>query len=312
MLELVATLRGHGPDNPEIGDRLNELATLLQADSDATVEQRSVHAVLAAEYFVDHDFGKAASYAHQAIDLLHKSSDASDAAMILAKIARIDFIAGDCASSLALATQGAAAAHASNAAAGAGDGGNTTLPSLSEVLGRSYRCLDRVPEAERHLRAALEGSRKFFGNDDMETVRIQARLADFLLTTRSAPEGAALLEQAESSLRQYAGATTSRMYLEALASVGHALLSNQQPAQAKTHLAKILQLRANITASPNLAEVLRDLARAKYALQQPDDAAKDLERAVTMRVKSGLRNVVLDSEEARLRQAIALQRSATH
>lgn len=306
LLILSVTLRGYSPDHPHIEAVLDEAASLLELHrADASAEQRGDHAVLAAEYFADRDFNKARAYAHRAADLLRNAPGSDDVSMVLSKAARIDLRAGACDAALATATEGVRAAHGLTAQAQAGNGGNTALGTLLEVQGLASWCLGDATAAEKHLREAHQSSDKIFGAQDMETVRIQARLADVLLARGQTTEATQRLDQAERVLRDYDAKDSSRLHTEALAAVGHAQMHAGQPAAALNKLEQVLTLRASISASPSVAEVLRDKARALLALKRPAEAARALESALAMREKSGLKNPTVEQEEALLRTQIA-------
>ncbi len=302
LLMLAAALRGASPDHPQIGATIEEAGTVLGALGDASAELQGVHAVLAAEYYADRDFRRASAYAHQAAELLRQASESSDISMVLGKAAKIDLQAGDCASARALAIEGIAAANAETAKGQAGQGGNTALPLLFEVRGRADWCLGDLPAAEARLRQAYQSSQTIFGDTDTETLRIQARLADLLLASGRNEQGNALLENAALTLGRHDRQDKSRLHIEALASVGAAQLRAGRNELALANLSQVLNLRSGVTASPAVAEVLRDSARALLALKRPAPAAQALEQAVAMRAKSGLQSEKIDLEEKSLRQ----------
>ena len=306
LLVLVASLRGWSPDDPRIGPLLNEAGTLLEHGNNNS-EVQAVHAVLAAEYFADREFAKAYSYAHRAAELQRTAApDSNDVAMVLAKAARIDLQAGDCTNAARLAAEGVVAAHASTAKGEAGSGGNVVLAPLQEVQGRAAWCQGDRPAAQAHLREALVSARKFFGDGDTETVRIQARLAEALMAIDpGSTEGAELLRQAEQVLGTHNNQDRSRLYLESLAAVGRAQFQAGYPNAAVLNLNKFLALRAGVTASPAVAEALRVKALALGALHRNAEASTALEEAIAMRARSGLKSQAIDREEADLRRVLA-------
>jgi serine/threonine-protein kinase len=306
LLVLVAALRGSDPDDARIEPALNEAGNILERQKNPANDLVVVHAVLAAEYFADRDFPKALTYSHRAADLQRTATDGSDVATVMVRAARVDFQAGDCADAAKTAAEGLVAADASTAKGEAGNGGNMTLASLQEVYGRAAWCQGDLPSAEKHLRAAVQSAQKIFGDDDMETVRITARLADFLMANRPGNEGSDLLSHAKLTLRKHDADHKSRLYIEALAAMGHTELRARQNALALDDLSQALKLRSSVTASPAVAEMLRDQSRALLALQRPADAAQALERAKAMREKSGIKNATLEQEESALRNQIAL------
>jgi serine/threonine-protein kinase len=306
LLVLVTTLRSSAPDDARIEPALNEAGNILERQRNPGNDLVVVHAVLAAEYFADRNFPKAFAFAHRAADLQRTATDGSDVAAVMVRAARVDFQAGDCAGAAKTAAEGLVAADASTAKGEAGNGGNMMLAPLQEINGRAAWCLGDLASAEKHLRAAAQTAQKIFGDDDTETVRIQARLADFLLANRPGHEGSDLLSRANLVLRKHDADDKSRLYIEALAAVGHTQLRAGQNAPALRDLSQALKLRSNVTASPAVAEILRDQSRALLALQRPADAAQALERAATMREKSGLKSAALEQDEALLRSQIAL------
>ncbi len=304
QLQLAVALRDVSPDHPQIGKVLDVADAILDQRHETQGERRSIHSALAADYYADRDFPRAVDYARRAAALMRQTPDSGDFAIVLAKDARIELQAGNCDDARTAAAEAITVAKKQEGTRKAGDGSNTVYGALHEALGLADRCLGDVPAGATHLQQALNASRAAFGDNDTETLSIQAHLADILLVNGRGAQAATELAQASALLDKHNPQDTSRLYLNALAALGKAQVRAGQFEPALANLTKVVSIRAGVDASVAVAEVLRDQARALVALHRVKEAKQSLEQAVTMRAKSGLQSTKLDQEEAELRREI--------
>ncbi len=290
-------LRSVSIDNPDQRQAFEE----ADATAKTAIDQPALRGVvlsIASEYFADYDFFRALGDAHQALALGHGSDEF---AAISIAAAKADLGAGDFARAKAEAEAGIAEGMAYNARAGEGNGSFMQLPVLYECLARAEDALGDMAGAEAHLRQAMQGISKVFGEGDREVLSIQARLALFLLSHGKAAEGNALLAQTTRLLAK-PSTGSSRHAFSALAVTGAAQAEAGRFREALATLTKALAMRAStIDASPSIAEVLRVQSRALIGLGRRAEAAQVLARAVAMREKAGIQAPAMLREEAMLR-----------
>jgi len=295
-------LRSVSIDNPEQRQAFEEADAMAKTAIDQPA-LRSVVLSVASEYFADYDFPRALADAHQAL-ALGRGSDEFAAISITA--AKADLGAGDFARAKSEAEAGIAEGIAYNERAGEGDGSFMQLPVLYECLAQAEEALGDMAAAEAHLRQAMQGISKVFGESDREVLTIQARLALFLLSHGQAAEGKALLAQTTKLLAK-PSTGSSRHAFSALAVTGAAMAEAGRFREALATLTKALAMRApTIDASPFIAEVLRVQSRALIGLGRRSEAAQVLARAVAMREKAGVKAPNILRDEAMLRARVPM------
>ena len=309
LLRLALTLQTAAPGDPLIAQSLDEAGAILDQRQEVDSTRRGVHSVLAAEYFSDRDILRASEYAERAVVLVRRDPNARDHPVVLAKAAKITLLAGDCAGSKAMAEDGLERARAVNAREGAAEPKFIIFGPLLERLGQSDWCLGDLTAAELHLRQAVDAFRRSFGEDDLDTVRIQARLGELLLLVGKTQDGQQHLTQAATAMEKHSADDKSRMRMDALATLGRTQFVAGQYVVGLDNLTKAIAMRPGVDASPIVAGYLRDKSRVLLALQRHPDAATALDQAIAMRMKSGLRSQAIDHEEGALRQQMVSARA---
>lgn len=302
LLMLAAHLLTASPGDPLIAQSLDQAGAILDQWQEVDSVRRGVHSVLAAEYFSDRDIVRASNYSQRAVALVRSTPNADDHPVVLAKAAKIKLLAGDCIGSKALAEDGMQRARAVNAREQTGDPAFIVVGPLLERLGQSDWCLGDLAAAELHLQQAADASRSAFGEADLETVRIQARLGELLLLTGKTEDGRRQLTQAGAAIAKHNADDKSRMHMEALATLGRTQSVAGQHAAGLDSLSKAIAMRPGFDASPAIAGFLRDKTRVLLALQRHAEARAVLDLAIAMRKKSGLHSPTVDHEEGVLRQ----------
>ena len=297
LLVVAMTLRSQSIDQPGQDQAIGEATLIVDRLGGTDAELRSLVLAIAAEYFADYDFPRAVDYAHRSLVLGH---DSTEFAALAERAATIDLQAGNFAGSQRTAEDGIAAALSFNAEADSGEGGYIQLPGLRECQGLSRWAMDDLAGAEEYLRRALTAARATFGETDLESLRIQSRLADLLLTTGRRREGEEMLRQASEALARSPANSSARLMFGALASIGRAQAHAGHYAAALAALSRARAMRGGITASPAVAEILRDQARVMQALDRLTDARAMLDQAIAMRTRSGLNGGNILQEEADL------------
>jgi tetratricopeptide (TPR) repeat protein len=221
------------------------------------------------------------------------------------KAARINYLAGNCSAARSFAHESITSAKALDARGELGAGGKTVYGAAYETLALAHFCLGNAAQVLPNLQQALQSSQSNFGEDDPETIRIRARLADYFFSTNNPATGTAMLDEAQRRLQNQPPGSSSRLYQDALAVISHAQTNAGRAESALVNTRKLLELRPGLDASPTLAAVLRDQARTLLILKQPTQARQALDRAVAMRVKSGLTASRAIEDEEFLRKTLA-------
>ena len=304
LLLVAITLRNQSMDHPEQRAILDEALTIVDAEGGVAPALRGVVLTVAANYFGDHEFIHSLDLAHQAVGL---GRGVGDFATISVNAAKTDLQAGDFARARAEAEEGIAASLAYNVGEESGQGTYMQLPVLYECLGIAEAALGQIASAKEHLRQALREGRKTFGENDREVVRIEGRLARFLLSHGQRAEGEALLAQAASKLVQ-PSPDGARLAFEALQAVGEAQVDAGQFKPALDHLSKALAMRSpDLDASPTVAGLLRAQAQALAGLGRRAEAESALNRAIAMRERAGVKATDALGEEALLRERLLVR-----
>ena len=298
LLLVAITLRNQSIDDPEQRTILDEALALVGVEGDTAPALRGVVLTVAANYFADHEFARSLDLAHQAFRL---GRDVGDFASISINAARADLLVGDYGRARTEAGEGIAASLAYNLAQESGQGTYMQLPVLYECLGLAEAALGEIAAAKDHFQQAVRQGRKTFGDNDPEVVRIEGRLAQFLVHQGQRAEGEALLALAASKLARPSPGG-ARLAFEALQAVGEAQADAGQLQPALGHLAKALAMRSpDLDASPTVAALLRAQARALFGVGRKAEAESVLNRAIAMREKAGVRAADVLGEEAGLR-----------
>jgi len=287
LLQGTMTLRLAAIDHPGQRAMLDEAGAILDRRGELASEARGVFLVLAADYFVDHDFARALDYAQRSMALV-RLGDQGDLPVAAVRVAQIEMLAGRCDRARVAADEGIAVAKRLIAVAKPGNGGYMAMPPLLDALGLAERCLGNAESAERHLRQALDASRQTFGDADLETFRIRAALADLLLAAGQREEGARELNEAVTGLSGHPAEDASRLHFRALATTGRAQMRAGLGDAALASLSAAVALRTGIDASPVLAAVLADRAAAFKGLGRLAEAEQDARRSRDMRARAGL------------------------
>ena len=289
-------------DSPHQAESLAEAEAILESMRNPSEESQMVYWTLAAEYYADHDFAKATLLARRAAAEVPAQLEIEGIGAepnVYIKLARLAVVAGDCAGALDKATRAANLSRQGIAPAAVGNVGYMSLAPALEIAGQAKWCLADRDAAVRSLRDALDASRKTFGDADLETLRIEARLADLLFAAGRHDEGRLLLDHALSALANYPADNASRLHFEALAAAARAQLDDQQFHSALALADRALALRhQGIDASPFVALVLREKAGALAGLLRYREASEVLVKAKAMREKSGTSAPAALREEA--------------
>ena len=279
--------RGRWIDDPHQATALAEANAILDRLGGDNARYRGVALSLQAEYLADHDFPRALTLARQAIATYHGVGSFNT---IATRVARIELAAGNTRAATTVAAEGLAAGRALDAEKTGGKaGGYLHEPGLLELQGRAALLAGNTTEAEARLREALEKATRTFSDDDPDLSRLQARLAWVLWQAGQQREANQLLDQAAAKLAADRPGDRSKYRHEALAALGHAQSHTGRYADARTTLTRALAMRdPTLTASPAVADLLRDLAHAQAGLGQGAAAAATLARAIAMRKQAGL------------------------
>jgi tetratricopeptide (TPR) repeat protein len=224
--------------------------------------------------------------------------------MTALKAARINYVAGNCTAARSFAQESITSAKALEARGELGAGGKTVYGAAYETLALAEFCLGNASQVLPNFEQALQSSQSNFGEDDPETIRICARLADYFFSTNDPANGAAMLDEAQRRLQNQPPGSSTRLYQDALAVIAHAQINAGRAESALVNTRKLLELRPGLDASPTLAAVLRDQARALLILKRTNEARQALERAVAMRKKSGLEAPAVLQEELSLEKLL--------
>jgi tetratricopeptide (TPR) repeat protein len=289
--------------DPAQGPLFDKAEAILARRGNHDAYHRGQLLTVSSSYWQEYDFPRAQADAKMALALLRNTEELDVA---LFRVAGISLISGDYVEARDLATECIASTLAFNASAKIGDGHHMLLPTLYRMRGEAKWALDNFAEAEEDLRQALTLARVTFGDRDFVTITIGGRLAEFLLAMgRGKDEGTGLLLEFGRTMAGKSSSGGLDSPYDALASLGRAQYAGGQYLPALENLTAALALRPGVVASPGVAQILRYQAKVLLALHRFGDAAAVLDRAVAMRIKSGLRNSAVEREEAERRAQLS-------
>ena len=298
---LAVTVRSAWIDDPRQPALLAEAVRIFSSDP-SRADRHAAALALAAEYFADHDFGRARRDIAAALAL--RTDSLVDASVRHRVASAIALQAGQPEQARAAALDGLAAESASEAARmrrelGPGDGGQVQVPGITALLAEAMWRLGERDEAVQQLRNGLAHAMQLFGEQDPETARYQARLSSWLRERGHADEADRLLDAATRVLAAGRAGDRSRLRFLAAAALGRAQLDGGRLTQAVATLQATLALRdPSIAASPSVAALMRDLARAHAGLGRTADAGAMLARARSLREGAGIAPAEVLLEEA--------------
>jgi eukaryotic-like serine/threonine-protein kinase len=306
LLTVFATSRSAWLDDPRQPELIAETLSIFADPSPEQQARRRTALANSAEYWADHDFPRALREVRAALAI--RTDVLVDASFPPKIAAALELLAGEPSRAKDAALRGLAAERAleerrESGMADPGDGGMLQTPTLLHLLAHAHWALGERDEAVNEEKKALAAAEKLFGDADPETARYQAGVASFLSAQGELAAADALLSAAASTLATGRPDDRSRLRFHALASLGKAQLAADRHATAVETLTKTLALRDPIlTASPAIAEILRDLARGLIGLNRKVEAGNVLDRAVAMREKSGIKPPAVLDEEADIRR----------
>jgi serine/threonine-protein kinase len=303
LFPYALTVRSRSIDDPRQGEAVREAKAILGRLGSAPSWHLSVALAIEGEYLADRNFGRALETARRSMALEVPMEDRNRSAI---SAGRIELLAGNADAARSYAQIGLAANEAITTKGTAGEGGFLHQPALLEILGSADWALGNGKAAEGRFREALAAARQTFGEADPETVRLQARLASYLAASGQEDEARYLLVQAVASLGPPRPGDRSKLRYQALVVLGKAQADLGQYRPALATLTAALAMRdPALDASPAIAGVLRDRARALLGLGRHKDAARVLARAVAMREKAGISPPAVLREEAQLSRRLA-------
>ena len=262
----------HGPSR--LGAWLDEAEAILQRRGDTSPERYGMLRLRQAWFLSHRDFARANAYAIEAATLLQGTPRAAVAYKAASVIARQ---AGECARALQLARQGVAV-HAPV---------RDELPGLLLAVADAQWCLGEREAALRALDQGVEAAHRVFGATDTVSIIVGARLAERTLQQGGTAAGRARLADLEAAMqRRPAGEADWGHWLAQLA-LGRAALAAGDARSALRYFA-FMDVMRPYDASPAIAEMLRDRARAQMALGQHDAAHATLARAIAVRTRAGV------------------------
>jgi tetratricopeptide (TPR) repeat protein len=302
LLRLAIAERNVDIDRPGQRAALAEAGAIIDRASGIELDAKSVFWVLAAEYYGDNDFTKALTLVRQASAAAHEvwfDAEEGERPTALVGIARLQLAAGDCRQASANAGEAAEYLRRQQAQPACEGACYVQMGLALELGGLAAACLGQADAAGAALREALAASRKTFGDDDLATLRIEARLAAWLWTAGQHAEARTMLEGIARALEGHTAQDRSKQHFNVLAAAATAMNVLKNHGHALRLADRALALRdPAIDASPFVAAVLRDKARALAGLQRYGEAAEVLARAKAMREKAGIRPAAALQEEA--------------
>lgn len=307
LVPFAIVRRGQWIDDPRQWSALREVMAILDRRGEDSAFHRSVALTAAAEYWADRDFGRALGDSRRAMAIYR---DPDDFMANARRTAVIELLAGNYAEARVIALdgleKGRAYAEEMRRKGQAGEGDFLYGPLVLDLLAEAEWGLKDQQAAESRWRAALAAAVATYGAVDPDTARIQSRLAAFLLATGRAAEAQPLIDQAAATLAGGRPDDRTKLRYEALVALGHAQSDAGQSAAALATLTAALAMREPaLDASPAIAGVLRDQARALAGLGRRDEARQVLARAVAMREKAGIAPPGVLKEEAELARRLA-------
>jgi len=303
LFPYALTVRARSMDDPRQGEAIRESKAILARLGAGSSWHLSVALAIEGEFLADRDFPRALEVARHSMALEVPMEDRNRSAI---SAGRVELLAGNAAAARAHTLVGLAANAAIAAKGAAGEGGFLHQPALLEILGSAEWALGNGKAAEEHLREALAAARQTFGDDDPDTARLQARLASFLSSTGREDEARGLVARGVATLGPTRPDDRSKLRYEALTALGTAQTDLGQFREGLASLTAALAMRdPGLDASPAIAGVLRDQARALAGLGRRDEARQVLARAVAMREKAGISPPAVLQEEAELSRRLA-------
>jgi eukaryotic-like serine/threonine-protein kinase len=303
LLMTALVLRYQTIADPAQGPLFDEAEAILARRGNRDAYHRGQLLAVSSSYWQEYDFPRAQADAKMALALL-RNTEELDVALL--RGATISLISGDYVQARDLAAESIASTLAFNASAKIGDGHHMLLPTLYRIRSEAKWALGNFAEAEEDLRQALTLARSTFGDRDFMTITIGGRLAEFLFATdRGKDEASHLLVEFGRTMASKVSSEGLDSPYDALESLGRAQYAARQYSLALESLTAALALRPGVVASPGVAQLLRYQVRVLLALHRFADAAAVLDRAVAMRIKSGLQNPAVEREEAELRSLLS-------
>ena len=301
LLVHVISLRGLSMDEPQQAVAIEEARAIAERLQGDDPELMALVLTIAAEYELDHDFLLARRDADRALVIGRQSTEFAALAM---RAAVIRCLAADYRGCEQVARDGLTAAAALNAANDPGEGGYLQLPTLHESLALSFLGRGDTAAAEVELRTARNLAHRTFGDQDMEAIRMDGRLAELLADQGRIGDALAVLEPAVTAYRAGAPGSSARLRFVALLALARAQVRVGRHGEAVALLSTAEGMRQGPLVSPVLADVMRTRARALAELGQYDEARRILALARDMRVHTGIDAGPAVTEESALQASI--------
>ena len=300
LLVSSLTLRAMRIDHPAQRSLLQRALAIAKRDGDRATLGKTWSVL--AEFEADHDFAQAQDMARRSLDLARTSSEGQS---VLLRAAAIAVMAGDMAAGWQLADEGIRFAGTFTPAELSGDGSFILMPALLELRALAAWARQDPAAAEVDLREAVAQATRLFGDSDHETLGLTARLSGFLAATGRKDEAATLLDAVEEKVAAGAAEDRRKFRYLALVRLGTAQRELGRHDAAVRTLRQALTMRDGIEASPAVAAVWRQLARAALGQGDRQLAGSALARAVAQRDKAGLTAPAILAEEADIGAGVA-------
>jgi tetratricopeptide (TPR) repeat protein len=270
LLPLLDRLAGAQIDDGELVDasssRRRALRIALRSYGGESTKTANAMVALADVELLRHRYTEAEPLLITALSILEAGtgSDSSAVTGVLAALARIALARGDLPAAQSWADRANAASlrHPSNASSEA-----------LRVLGAVYSTGNRFDDGERVLRTALARDRQAHGDNNVETARSLAQLANLLLRAQRFNEALPLIEQAI-AIDQQRLAPTHPLIADDYADLGliYAGLGRDDAAGDAIYYALDLLDRGSSEETPRVAYLELQLAPVLRRLGEPDDA----------------------------------------
>lgn len=309
LFMVFATARSAWIDDPRQAALIDETMRIFSSHASGQQGRTRTGLALSAEYWADHDFPRALREIRKALSI--KTDSLIDASIPPKIAAALELLAGEPlrakeAALEGLANESALESKRKSGLADPGDGGMLQTPMLLHLLASAHWALGEHDEAIVQQRKAMTAAQHLFGDTDPETARYQASLSIYLRSHGDISTADSLLDAAAATLATGRPDDRSRLRFHALSTLGKAQVTASRYADANNTLAQTIAIRdPAITASPAIAEVLRDQARALISLGRRDEAQVAFDRAVVMREKSGGKPRAVLDEEVNTRPLLA-------
>lgn len=305
---VFATARSAWIDDPRQPALIDETMRIFSSHASDQQGRKRTALALSAEYWADHDFPRALREVRAALSI--KTESLTDASIPPKIAAALELLAGEPlrakeAALKGLANESAIESKRKNGTADPGDGGMLQTPALLHLLASAHWARGERDEAIMQEKKAMAAAQHLFGDTDPETARYQASLSMYLRDQGNSSTADSLLDAAAATLATGRLDDRSRLRFHALSTLGKAQVAAGRPADANSTLAQTIAIRdPAITASPAIAEVLRDQARALIEMGRKDEARKVFDRALAMREKSGIHPPFVREEESAIRRQL--------